>query len=196
MNIDQALKDPELLGAALGPIETWGTWLVALKAAFGAELTAEELEIFAAIAGSRKPPEKRVSELWSIVGRGGGKVRMAAAIGVFIACFVPHTLAHGETGHVLILAGSRDQAQVVFGYLRGFLESSPILRQTDQELDRLRDPADQRHHARRALQLVPVSSEAAAWSLSSLTKLLFGGTSFPPRPISKSIEPCCRACCE
>ena len=30
---------------------------------------------------------------------------------------------------MLVLAGSRDQAQVVFGYLRGFLEGSPILRQ-------------------------------------------------------------------
>ena len=129
IGIDQALLDPGLLGSALGPAGTWQTWLVTLKAAFGITLNRTERRAFAAVAGSRKPPAKRVAELWAIVGRGGGKSRMAAAIGMFIACFVPHKLAHGETGHVLILAGSRDQAQVVFGYALAFLQSSPILRQ-------------------------------------------------------------------
>jgi hypothetical protein len=54
---------------------------------------------------------------------------MAAALAVFIACFIQHKLAAGEIGFVLVLASSRDQAQVVFAYIRGFLEASPILRQ-------------------------------------------------------------------
>ena len=124
IGIDKALEDPALLGAALGPIDSWQTWLVALKAAFGAELDAEELKIFATVAGPRKPPEQRVSELWSVIGRGGGKSRMAAAIAVYIACFVPHKLSHGEVGSLLVLAGSRDQAQTVFNYCFAFLNSS------------------------------------------------------------------------
>jgi hypothetical protein len=49
--------------------------------------------------------------------------------GVYLACFAEHDLAPGETGNVLILAGSRDQAQAVFNYAQAFLRKSPILRQ-------------------------------------------------------------------
>ena len=54
---------------------------------------------------------------------------MAAALAVFMACFSKHKLAAGEVGHVLVLAASRDQAKVVFNYILGFLEASPVLRQ-------------------------------------------------------------------
>ena len=37
--IEKALRDPLLLGAALGDVETWMTWLAVLKAAFGLTLT-------------------------------------------------------------------------------------------------------------------------------------------------------------
>jgi hypothetical protein len=33
--IDHVLADKRLLGAGLGPLATWQTWLIALKAAFG-----------------------------------------------------------------------------------------------------------------------------------------------------------------
>jgi hypothetical protein len=128
ITIDQALQDPKLLGAALGDPETWSTWLVALKAAFGITLSEAERRAFESIAGSREPPARKVQQLWAVLGRGSGKSRMAAAIAVYIACFLEHTLAHGETGYVLVLAGSRDQAQMVFSYASAFLLRSPILR--------------------------------------------------------------------
>jgi hypothetical protein len=53
---------------------------------------------------------------------------MAATLAVYEACFVPHQLAAGETGTVLVLAASRDQAHVVHDYVRGFLRDSPVLR--------------------------------------------------------------------
>jgi Terminase large subunit, ATPase domain len=127
--IDRALTDPALLGAALGDIKTWQTWRVILKAAFGTTLNREESRAFASVAGSRAPPAKRVRELWAVVARRGGKSRMAAALAVYIACFQQHRLAKGETGMVLCLAASQDQAKVVFRYVLAFLESSPILRQ-------------------------------------------------------------------
>ena len=49
-----------------------------------------------------------------------------------LRAFIKHNLAAGEVGYVLVLAASRDQARVVFEYIRGFLEASPVLR---QELD-------------------------------------------------------------
>jgi hypothetical protein len=129
ISIDRAISNPALLGAALAPIASWKIWRTVLKATFGIELNQEEAEAFAAVAGSRAPPKKRVRELWAICGRRGGKSRIAAALAVYIAAFTQQpTLAPGEVGMVLVLAASRDQAQVVFAYVKGFLKASPMLR--------------------------------------------------------------------
>jgi len=128
-SIDKALADPALLGAALGDAATFQTWRVVLRAAFGLTLSRDEARAFASVAGGRAPPNKRVRELWCIIGRRGGKSRMAAAIAVYLAVFVKHKLARGEQGMVLVLAASQEQARVVFGYAKAFLESSPVLRQ-------------------------------------------------------------------
>ena len=55
ITIDQALRDRQLLGAALGRPDSWGAWLVALTASFGLELNRVERRTFASIAGSRTP---------------------------------------------------------------------------------------------------------------------------------------------
>jgi len=128
-SIDEAVRDTALLGAALGDWRSWTTWLAVLRAAFGLVLTAEELEAFTAVAGGRNPPTERVREFWAIVGRRGGKSKVAAAIAVFLAVFVRHRLSPGEQGLVLVLAASQEQARVVFGYAKAFLTASPILRQ-------------------------------------------------------------------
>src|SRR5262245_16690884 len=125
--IDYALANRRLLGAGLGPMATWQTWLVALKAAFGRPLDEAELMAFHAVAGDRSPPEHRVRELWCVAGRRSGKSRMAAAVAIFLALFVKHRLVAGEKGMALVLAGSIDQAKTVFGYVRGFLEATPAL---------------------------------------------------------------------
>jgi hypothetical protein len=129
IDIEHALRDPQLLGAALGDPETWSTWLTALKAAFGIELNREERRAFESIAGNRAPPARKVQQFFAICGRGSGKSRIAAAIAVYIACFIEHDLDPGEVGYVLSLSASRDQAAVVFSYALAFLEQSPILRQ-------------------------------------------------------------------
>ena len=53
---------------------------------------------------------------------------MAAALAVYFALFVKHTLAGGERGMVLVLAMSMDQAKVVFDYTLAFIQNSPALR--------------------------------------------------------------------
>jgi len=127
--IDRALTDKRLLGAAFdGDATTWQTWRTVLKAAFGLELNREEARAFASVAGSRAPPTKRVRELWAIVGRRGGKSRIAAAIAVYVALFTKHKLAPGERGLVLTLAASLEQAKLVHSYACAFLQASPTLR--------------------------------------------------------------------
>lgn len=134
--IDKVLTDHRLLGAALGDLATWATWLVVLKAAFGLALNDAELKVFGSIAGSRSQPKQRVRELWAIVGRRGGKSRIAAALAVFFACFVQHKLSPGERGMVLVLASSVEQGKVVFNYALAFLRSSPVLRNEIAETTR------------------------------------------------------------
>jgi hypothetical protein len=128
VTIDQALHDRRLLGAALQPLETWATWSIVLKAAFGMSLTDAELAAFHAIAGERGLPLRRVRELWAVVGRRGGKSRMAGAVATYLALFGKYNLAPGERGMVLVIAGSVDQARIVFDAIDGFLQASPALR--------------------------------------------------------------------
>ena len=126
--IDRALLDPRLLGAALGDSSSWSTWIAVLRAAFGLPLDDEQRRVFASVAGDRAPPTRRVRELWGLVGRKGGKSKMAGAIAVYLALFVKHRLSRGEKGMVLVLAMSVDQARVVFNYCLGFLTESETLR--------------------------------------------------------------------
>jgi hypothetical protein len=125
--IDEALRDPALLGAALGDWRSWSTWLAVLRAAFGLSLDAQQRQAFTNVAGNRSIPTRSVRELWAIVGRRAGKSRMAAAVAVYLACFVKHRLAAGERGMVLVLSGTTEQSRTVFDYARAFLEESPIL---------------------------------------------------------------------
>jgi hypothetical protein len=131
VTIADALTDTELLGAGLGPIESWRTWFCVLKGAYGLPLTADELATFHSVTGNRKPPSKRVDELWCVIGRRAGKSKVAAAIATFEGCCIDHSakLSRGELGHVLVLASTVAQAKVVFGYIKGYIEASPLFSQ-------------------------------------------------------------------
>jgi hypothetical protein len=126
--IDRALRNKRLLGAALGDAGSWSTWLAVLRAAFGLSLDDAQQKLFAQVAGGRTPPTKRVRELWCLIGRKGGKSRMAAALAVYCGLFLKYRLSRGERGMVLVLAMSMDQARVVFDYALGFLAASDVLR--------------------------------------------------------------------
>ena len=127
--ICMALSDAKLLGAGLEPAASWSVWVSVLKAAFGEKLNRAERRAFAAVAGSRVPPRQKVAELWAVAGRRSGKSRIAAAIAVYIATCINHTakLSAGEVGMILVLAASRAQAAVVFGYIKGFIQGSLLL---------------------------------------------------------------------
>lgn len=127
MRIDEALRDPNLLGAALGDVETFAAWLAVLRAAYGLPLSADDKALFANVSGGRAAPRAPVGELWAIIGRRSGKSRMAAALAVHVATLVEHRLARGETGTVLVLSATRAQARSVFKYAVGFLEAAPLL---------------------------------------------------------------------
>jgi hypothetical protein len=127
MPIDRCLSDHRLLGAAID-MSTRQTWLTVWKAAYALPLTDAERDIFNNIAGGRKPPTQRVREIWIDAGRRSGKSEMATICAIHASLFVKHKLTRGTIGMVLVVAGTRDQAGVVFNMIKEFLDSSPTLK--------------------------------------------------------------------
>jgi len=128
ITIDGALADRKLLGAALGDLSTWRTWVATLKAAYGRPLSKAERAAFDRVAGGRAPPRRKVRELVVVASRRSGKGRSAGAVSAFEAVLAPHPgLAAGEKGIVATISPTRQQAQIVQDYAAGFLRSSPIM---------------------------------------------------------------------
>ena len=144
-SFDTAFRDPNLLGSTFahdGAEASWRMALVSARAALGEELNRQERRLLKKIARSRKPPKRAVREAWWIVGRRGGKSRIASALAVYLAACVDysHVLTPGEVGTVLLIANDVQQAKIVFRYILGLLESSPLLgplvvRKTSNEID-------------------------------------------------------------
>jgi hypothetical protein len=76
-------------------------------------------------------PTQPAQEAWLVVGRRGGKSRVAALIAVYLACFRNYgqILAPGEVGTLPIVAADRRQARAVMGYVKGLIEQVPMLGQ-------------------------------------------------------------------
>jgi hypothetical protein len=126
--IDDFLNHEDLLGRDFAA-PSWDAWKVVLKAAFADPLTAAELDQFRALA-DRDPPTRRVRELWLAIGRRAGKDSIASAIAGYLAVYGDFSqhLRRGEVASILCLACTREQAGIVFGYIRGYFEEIPALK--------------------------------------------------------------------
>jgi hypothetical protein len=120
-----------LLGAGLeDDLTSRAAWVATFKAALGEPLTDTELEIFTKLGGGRAPPiGKRISELYVVAGRGGGKSQMSGACAVYAAVFMPRPrkFSPGELVAVQVLAPTREQARSVMGFVKAFLGKSKYL---------------------------------------------------------------------
>src|SRR5277367_60825 len=83
-SIVSALRDPALFQPWFKG-GSWNAWGAVLKAAFALPLTDGEAATFKALAGGRKPPTKRVRELWVCAGRRSGKDSIASALAAWSA---------------------------------------------------------------------------------------------------------------
>lgn len=128
LTILDAMDDPKLFGPAF-PGDSWGAWRAFLRALFGLPMGEADLRLYREHTGRETPPETAAMEAYGIVGRRGGKSRVAAAIAVFLAAFRDYSgiLAPGEMGTVPVIAADRKQARVVMGYVRGLLDGSDLL---------------------------------------------------------------------
>ena len=122
-----------------------------------------------------------------MVGRRGGKSRIAALVAVYLACFRDYrrVLARGERGHVMVLAADRRQARVVFRYISGLLDGGPDARRPHRAPDGGGHPPDQQGHGRgsyRELRAVRGYTVGAA----ILDEVAFWPRKTPRTPTSRS----------
>ncbi len=140
MNIIEAIRD--VFRPFFRDLPSWAAWIVLLKAIFGLPMEEEEIAAYQRHTGRQTPPSRQSREAWLVVGRRGGKSRIAALVAVFLACFRDYSdiLSPGERGTVMVLAADRKQARTVFRYVVAFLEGVPMLaslieRKTMEEID-------------------------------------------------------------
>jgi phage terminase large subunit-like protein len=122
------MTDPRLLGPSFSG-SSWDTWRSVLKATFAEPMTEAEVATFNTVAGGRNIPQQRVAEAVYIVGRGGGKDSVASLIATSIAVnFNPRgKLRPGELATIICIAVDRDQAKIVYNYVKAYFTEVPAL---------------------------------------------------------------------
>jgi hypothetical protein len=93
-------------------------------------MTKKEVEIYRQFTGREKLPSEPFKEVFSVVGRRGGKSFISAIIACYLAVFKdwrPY-LAPGETAWIMVIGADRAQAKNILGYIRGILQTSHIIR--------------------------------------------------------------------
>ncbi len=127
MTVLDVLDDPNLLAPAFQPVQSWGTWRAFLAGMFGLPMHPGMLATYQRHTGRTNAPTTPAREAWVLVGRRGGKSRIAAALTVYAAAFRRYALAPGERGVAMVIAADRRQARVVFRYVCGLLDACPML---------------------------------------------------------------------
>lgn len=132
IEIEQALGHKDLLAHCVrGGGSSWTPWRAFLKSVYGRPLDAAELAIYQRCTGRQEPLTAPLQTCSMIIGRRAGKSAAAAALAVFESAFRGwgHDLGVGEKAVTLIVAVTKEQAGVVFNYVRGIITASPLLRQ-------------------------------------------------------------------
>jgi Phage Terminase len=141
--IIDAIKNPKLFGSLprFKKLETWTAWLVVLKAIFGLAMTDDDVAMFQRHTGRTSPPSGGSKETFLIIGRRGGKSFISALVTCFIACFIDFKpfITVGETLVVMCLARDKEQARIVFRYVKAILNHISPLRGmiVDQRADEI-----------------------------------------------------------
>ena len=123
MHIIEAIEDKRIFGSLFKDQETWANWKVFLKSMFAIPMMETELSTFGKYTGRDCPPSVRVKECFAIVGRRGGKSFVSA----LIACWLAALRIGRPTSRRGSLPGSwsspaiREQARVIFGYIRAIM---------------------------------------------------------------------------
>ena len=109
-------------------VASWSAWRAFLAAVFGLNASPTEATVIRRCTGRQTLPTTPAREVFCIVGRRGGKSRIAALVALYLACFRDYrqVLAPGERGVVMVIASDRRQARVVKRYISGLLHGVPM----------------------------------------------------------------------
>ena len=156
IHMRDALEDPRIFGQILSG-ESWAAWRAGLIASRGEKISRAERLLLEPLTERSIFPTKPVRRFTACVGRRGGKTRALAVMAAYLAALVDwrEVIVKGETGTLLIVANTTQQAKVCFSHVLSIFEESPALRgmitrQTNDtiELGRLRT----------AIRVLPASS--------------------------------------
>src|SRR5260370_33453684 len=103
----QASHALELFDSTLGP--SWAAWRAWLCAVLALSRSEAEATTYRSCTARTILPAAPAREAWCVVGRRGGKSRIAALVVVFLAAFKTYTLAPGERAVCLVVAADRKQ---------------------------------------------------------------------------------------
>jgi hypothetical protein len=125
ISVSDAMASPKLFAPFFSG-SSWDTWRAVIKAIYAERMNVAELEAFRSVA-ERDPPARSASEVVIVAGRGAGKDSIASLTATVTAVNFKGKLRPGERAVVMCLACDRDQAGIVFSYIRGYFEAIPAL---------------------------------------------------------------------
>jgi hypothetical protein len=126
--IIDAMDHPDLFGQHFKG-DSWRFWRMFLAALFALPMDDEQLALYRRHTGRTTPPAVPFKEAALVVGRRGGKSRILALLGTYLAAFHDYEpfLAAGELATVAIIAADRKQSRSILRYVKGFLRAVPAL---------------------------------------------------------------------
>jgi hypothetical protein len=127
-DIVTAMDHPGLFGPWFSG-SSWGGWKSLQRATNALKMSAADVEFFKSVSGGREPPKRKPREVWYVISRRGGKDSVASATATHVAAsFCPAgILRPGERAVVACIAVDREQAKIVWSYIRSFFDQIPPL---------------------------------------------------------------------
>jgi hypothetical protein len=104
--------------------DSWDAWKAFLAGVFGLPMTPAMLRMWQACTQRQTAPTEPADEAAMVVGRRGGKSRIAAFSAVYLACFRdyrPH-LCRGEWATIPVISADAKESRTVMRYVKAFLE--------------------------------------------------------------------------
>ena len=134
MNILDAVRHPDIFKPFLGDrLRSWSNWMCVLRVIFGLPVPSRYAGLVETCTGRSLAgmPSDGFKTCLLLIGRRGGKSKIAAVAAAFEAVLVDHSkqLSAGERGIVPVISPTRHQSRVVREYLRSIFETDVLRRE-------------------------------------------------------------------